>query len=59
MWKPRAASRWKCASKAYKRLEYRGYDSAGAALTAPGMDHVEARKKAGRLANLMKTRNAV
>lgn len=34
------------------RLEYRGYDSAGVALTAPGMDHVEVRKKAGRLANL-------
>lgn len=34
------------------RLEYRGYDSAGVALTAPGMEHVEVRKKAGRLANL-------
>ena len=36
-----------------ERLEYRGYDSAGVALTAPGMDHVEVRKKAGRLANLI------
>ena len=36
-----------------QRLEYRGYDSAGVALTAPGMDHVEVRKKAGRLANLI------
>ena len=36
-----------------RRLEYRGYDSAGVALTAPGMDHVEVRKKAGRLANLI------
>ena len=37
------------------RLEYRGYDSAGVALTAPGMDHVEVRKKAGRLANLVES----
>ena len=36
-----------------RRLEYRGYDSAGVALSAPGMDHVEVRKKAGRLANLV------
>ena len=36
-----------------QRLEYRGYDSAGVALTAPGMDHVAVRKKAGRLANLV------
>ena len=36
-----------------QRLEYRGYDSAGVALTSPGMDHVEVRKKAGRLANLI------
>lgn len=36
-----------------QRLEYRGYDSAGVALTAPGMDHVSVRKKAGRLANLV------
>ena len=35
------------------KLEYRGYDSAGVALTAPGMDHVAVRKKAGRLANLV------
>ena len=35
-----------------KRLEYRGYDSAGVALSAPGMDHVAVRKKAGRLSNL-------
>ena len=32
------------------RLEYRGYDSAGVALVAG--DHVETRKKAGKLANL-------
>ena len=36
-----------------QRLEYRGYDSAGVALSAPGMDHVEVRKKAGRLSNLV------
>ncbi|RBP98250.1 glutamine--fructose-6-phosphate transaminase (isomerizing) [Bifidobacterium aemilianum] len=35
-----------------KRLEYRGYDSAGVALAAPGMEQVVVRKKAGRLANL-------
>lgn len=35
-----------------KRLEYRGYDSAGVALAAPGMDTVAVRKKSGRLANL-------
>ncbi len=35
-----------------KRLEYRGYDSAGVALAAPGMDRVAIRKKEGRLANL-------
>ncbi len=36
-----------------ERLEYRGYDSAGVALTAPGMDRVAVRKKAGRLSNLV------
>ncbi|WP_101441744.1 glutamine--fructose-6-phosphate transaminase (isomerizing) [Bifidobacterium pseudolongum] len=36
-----------------ERLEYRGYDSAGVALTAPGMDRVVVRKKAGRLSNLV------
>lgn len=36
-----------------ERLEYRGYDSAGVALASPGMDHVEVRKKAGRLSNLI------
>ena len=36
-----------------ERLEYRGYDSAGVALTAPGMDKVTVRKKAGRLKNLV------
>ena len=35
-----------------RRLEYRGYDSAGVALAAPGMDQIVVRKKAGRLANL-------
>ena len=34
------------------RLEYRGYDSAGVALAAPGMNLVAVRKKAGRLDNL-------
>lgn len=34
-------------------MEYRGYDSAGVALTAPGMDRVAVRKKAGRLSNLV------
>ena len=37
------------------RLEYRGYDSAGVALSAPGMDKVAVRKKAGRLANLVES----
>lgn len=36
-----------------KRLEYRGYDSAGVALAAPGMNTVVFRKKAGRLNNLI------
>ncbi|MDD6461984.1 MAG: glutamine--fructose-6-phosphate transaminase (isomerizing), partial [Bifidobacteriaceae bacterium] len=36
-----------------KRLEYRGYDSAGVALAAPGMSTVVFRKKAGRLSNLV------
>ena len=36
-----------------ERLEYRGYDSAGVALTASGMDKVTVRKKAGRLKNLV------
>lgn len=35
-----------------QRLEYRGYDSAGVALCAPGLDKVATRKKAGRLSNL-------
>ncbi|MBB2955036.1 glucosamine--fructose-6-phosphate aminotransferase (isomerizing) [Bifidobacterium commune] len=35
-----------------KRLEYRGYDSAGVALAAPGMQRVAVRKKSGRLSNL-------
>ena len=34
------------------RLEYRGYDSAGVALAAPGMNLVAVLKKAGRLDNL-------
>lgn len=34
------------------RLEYRGYDSAGVALAAPGMDQIAWKKKAGRLSNL-------
>ena len=34
------------------RLEYRGYDSAGVALVAPGMEKAAVRKKAGRLSNL-------
>ena len=34
------------------RLEYRGYDSAGVACAAPGMDHVAWCKKAGRLSVL-------
>ncbi|KFI69239.1 Glutamine-fructose-6-phosphate transaminase [Bifidobacterium magnum] len=38
-----------------QRLEYRGYDSAGVALVAPGMDQVAVRKKAGRLANLVES----
>ncbi|PJI94882.1 glutamine--fructose-6-phosphate transaminase (isomerizing) [Luteimicrobium subarcticum] len=36
-----------------RRLEYRGYDSAGVALVAPGLDTVALAKKAGKLANLV------
>lgn len=36
-----------------ERLEYRGYDSAGVALVAPGHGRVRVRKKAGRLSNLV------
>ena len=35
-----------------KRLEYRGYDSAGVALVAPGAGRLAIAKKAGKLANL-------
>ena len=34
------------------RLEYRGYDSAGVALVAPGLDEVALAKKSGKLVNL-------
>ncbi|MFC0265577.1 glutamine--fructose-6-phosphate transaminase (isomerizing) [Alloscardovia macacae] len=37
------------------RLEYRGYDSAGVALSAPGMQRVAVRKKEGRLDNLVQS----
>jgi len=37
-----------------RRMEYRGYDSAGIALLDPETGQVEARKKAGKLANLEK-----
>ena len=36
-----------------RRLEYRGYDSAGVALVAPGLDGVAWAKKSGKLANLI------
>jgi len=36
-----------------KRLEYRGYDSAGVALMAPELDTVAWAKKAGKLVNLI------
>ena len=36
-----------------RRLEYRGYDSAGVAVVAPDLPQVAARKKAGKLANLI------
>ncbi|WP_125773640.1 glutamine--fructose-6-phosphate transaminase (isomerizing) [Antribacter gilvus] len=36
-----------------RRLEYRGYDSAGVALVAPGFERVATAKKAGKLANLI------
>ena len=35
-----------------KRLEYRGYDSAGVALVVPDAAHLATAKKAGKLANL-------
>ncbi|GAA2526022.1 glutamine--fructose-6-phosphate transaminase (isomerizing) [Rarobacter incanus] len=41
-----------------RRLEYRGYDSAGVAVVAPGLQQVEVRKKAGKLANLVALLNA-
>ncbi|MCI1983539.1 MAG: glutamine--fructose-6-phosphate transaminase (isomerizing) [Bifidobacteriaceae bacterium] len=37
-----------------RRLEYRGYDSAGVALVNPGMSQVAWKKKSGRLSNLEK-----
>src|SRR5690606_14459954 len=36
-----------------RRLEYRGYDSAGVALVGPGSQTVVSAKKAGKLANLL------
>ncbi|MFD6141458.1 glutamine--fructose-6-phosphate transaminase (isomerizing) [Promicromonospora sp. NPDC060271] len=36
-----------------RRLEYRGYDSAGVALVAPGLDGVAWAKKSGKLGNLI------
>ncbi len=36
-----------------RRLEYRGYDSAGVAVVAPGASQVSSRKKAGKLSNLV------
>ena len=36
-----------------RRLEYRGYDSAGLAVSAPGLGHVEIAKKSGKLVNLI------
>jgi glucosamine--fructose-6-phosphate aminotransferase (isomerizing) len=36
-----------------KRLEYRGYDSAGVALVGPGSEQVSFAKKAGKLGNLV------
>ncbi|MBL0885339.1 glutamine--fructose-6-phosphate transaminase (isomerizing) [Myceligenerans indicum] len=36
-----------------RRLEYRGYDSAGVALVGPGIDGVASAKKAGKLVNLV------
>ncbi|MFC4628889.1 glutamine--fructose-6-phosphate transaminase (isomerizing) [Promicromonospora alba] len=36
-----------------RRLEYRGYDSAGVALVAPGLDGVAWAKKSGKLVNLI------
>ena len=40
------------AMEGLKRLEYRGYDSAGVAVVAPGMSEVVWAKKAGKLGNL-------
>ncbi|TQL65053.1 glutamine--fructose-6-phosphate transaminase (isomerizing) [Rarobacter faecitabidus] len=36
-----------------RRLEYRGYDSAGIAVVAPDLTQIAARKKAGKLGNLV------
>ncbi len=36
-----------------KRLEYRGYDSAGVAVVEPGSEQVTVLKQAGKLANLV------
>jgi glutamine---fructose-6-phosphate transaminase (isomerizing) len=37
-----------------KRLEYRGYDSAGLAVIAPHDGHIEVRREVGKLSNLAK-----
>ncbi|QAY70122.1 glutamine--fructose-6-phosphate transaminase (isomerizing) [Xylanimonas protaetiae] len=36
-----------------RRLEYRGYDSAGVALAGPGQGHIAFAKKSGKLSNLV------
>jgi glucosamine--fructose-6-phosphate aminotransferase (isomerizing) len=42
-----------------KRLEYRGYDSAGVAVVSPGKGGVRVEKKEGKLANLMASLNGL
>lgn len=44
---------WNVCVQGLRRLEYRGYDSAGVAVCGPDMNHVVVRKKAGRLDNLV------
>ncbi|HEX5324824.1 MAG TPA: glutamine--fructose-6-phosphate transaminase (isomerizing), partial [Capsulimonadaceae bacterium] len=42
-----------------KRLEYRGYDSAGVAVVSPGKSGVRVEKKEGKLSNLMASLNGL
>ncbi len=53
------ASSVKLALDSLKRLEYRGYDSAGVAVVQAGADHVTVLKKKGKLDNLKAALNGL